>query len=143
MTSAVAVQSVGKAYGKVKVLHDVTFECQSGTATALVGPNGAGKSTILRLLCGLSFPTEGQVAINGSRLHDMEPGTVIGSVLDPSAHHPSRSVYSTISIAAKMIGVSHSRVDDVVDMLGLSTVTKRKFRALSPASDSRMPARYN
>ncbi|WP_445444005.1 ATP-binding cassette domain-containing protein [Clavibacter sp. km1a] len=121
----------------------MTFECQSGTVTALVGPNGAGKSTILRLLCGLSFPTEGQVAINGSRLHDIEPGAVIGSVLDPSAHHPSRSVYSTISIAAKMIGVSHTRVDDVVDMLGLSAVTKRKFRALSPASDSRMPARYN
>ncbi|MFC3297068.1 ATP-binding cassette domain-containing protein [Clavibacter michiganensis subsp. insidiosus] len=131
MTSAVAVRSVSKAYGKVKVLQNVTFECQPGTVTALVGPNGAGKSTILRLLCGLSSPTGGQVEINGSRLHDIEPGTVIGSVLDPTAHHPSRSVYSTISIAAKMIGVSRARVDGVIDALGLSTVAKRKFRALS------------
>ena len=63
---AVATSGLSKLYGKTPALTDCTITVPEGRICALIGPNGAGKTTLLRLLAGLSRPTAGQVAVNGT-----------------------------------------------------------------------------
>lgn len=132
MTTAIELENVSKKYGGTEVLHSVTFACPEGSIVAFVGPNGAGKSTTMRIICRLSAPTAGRVLINGQPASAVgDPGALIGSVLDPSAHHPGRTVLHTVMIPALMMGISKVRVHELVDQLGLASVRRRRFKALS------------
>ncbi len=132
MTAAITLQSVSKKYRKIQVLRSVSFECPAGSIVAFVGPNGAGKSTTMRIICRLSHATAGRVLIKGRPVSELEsPGTKIGSVLDPLAHHQGRSVFHTVVAPALMLGLPKQRVHEVIEQLGLATVQKRRFKALS------------
>ncbi|MFK0003163.1 ABC transporter ATP-binding protein [Paenarthrobacter sp. NPDC090520] len=126
------LENVSKSYGKVKAVRNVSFSCQPGTITGFVGPNGSGKSTTLRMIAGLTRPDGGSIAIQGIHFKDLRnPGTEIGFLLDPSAHHPGRSVRETVGMAAIMMGLSFQRVDEVVQSVGLSNAARRQVRSLS------------
>ena len=63
-----------------KILDDVSFTLHAGEHTALVGIDGAGKSTIVKLICGLYQPTEGQITVNGLSLTDLNPAQYYESI---------------------------------------------------------------
>lgn len=129
---AIVAEGINKSYGRSQVLSDVSFECPTGMITGLLGPNGSGKSSTMRILAGLSRPTSGRALIDGVTFAELgNPGRRVGMLLDASAHHPGRSVEETTTIAALYMGVDRERVERVTDLMGLGTVRKRRFGALS------------
>lgn len=121
------VDSVSKTYGSTKVLEKVSFTAQSGRVTGFLGPNGAGKSTTMRIMVGLTRPTSGSATIEGHHYADLPcPGRDVGVLLDASAQHAGRTGRETLTIAAQTVGVSQSRVDQILDLVSLTPAESRR-----------------
>ncbi|WIB70292.1 MULTISPECIES: ATP-binding cassette domain-containing protein [unclassified Curtobacterium] len=132
MTDPIELRRVGKTYGKRIALDDVSFSCPEGTITAFCGPNGAGKSTALKILTGITRADVGAAFVNGQELQQLsDPARFLGCLLDASAFHPGRSVRETLRLTAFTIGEPFQRVDQCLEMVGLSEVAARRVGKLS------------
>lgn len=127
------VEHLTKRYGRHTVVDDVSFHCEPGTVTGFLGPNGAGKSTTMRMICGLTPPTDGSATVTGRPYRQLpNPGREIGVLLDASAQHPGRTGRETLTLAATTMGVDRRRVAETLDLVGLNAVAaKRRVRAYS------------
>ena len=124
----ISVERVTKKYGSQLAVQDVSFRCEPGTVTGFLGPNGAGKSTTMRILCGLTPPTEGTSSINGTPYRKLvNPGRQVGVLLDASAQHAGRTGREVLALAAIVLGVPKQRVDQMLELVDLSpsAATKR------------------
>jgi ABC-2 type transport system ATP-binding protein len=122
----IEIHELTKRYGPTTAVSDLTFTVWPGTVTGFLGPNGAGKSTTMRMILGLDEPTRGSVTVNGRppRAH-AAPLHEVGGMLDPRAVHPSRSAYHHLLALAQTTGIRRSRVDEVIDAVGLHDVAGR------------------
>ena len=122
----IEIHELTKRYGATTAVSDLTFTVRPGTVTGFLGPNGAGKTTTMRLILGLDQPTSGSVTVNGRppRTHTA-PLRELGGMLDPRAVHPSRSAYHHLLALAQTNGIRRSRVDEVIDAVGLREVAGR------------------
>lgn len=129
---ALRLENVSKSYGSVHAVRNLSFSCTLGEITGFIGSNGSGKSTTLRMIAGLTRPDEGSITIGRTAYHDIaNPGRKIGFLLDPSAHHPGRSVRETVAVAAILMGLPKQRIDAVVESVGLASAARRKVKSLS------------
>jgi ABC-2 type transport system ATP-binding protein len=140
--SVVAMIEIGaltKRYGRTTAVSDLTFTVQPGVVTGFLGPNGAGKSTTMRMILGLDEPTSGSVTVNGRppRAHTA-PLRELGGMLDPRAVHPSRSAYHHLLALAQTSGIRRSRVDEVIDAVGLRSVAGRRAGGFSLGMGQRL-----
>ena len=123
----ITFRNLTKRYGDVLAVDDISFTVEAGSITGFLGPNGAGKSTAMRCLTGLAFPTEGEALINGRRYRDIpNPSAQVGVLLDASAQHPGRTGRETLRCAATVMGAPRSRVDEVIELAGLTAKEARK-----------------
>jgi ABC-2 type transport system ATP-binding protein len=117
----ITIDSLTKKYGGNTVVHDITFDARPGRVTGFLGPNGAGKSTSMRMMVGLTTPTEGTATVNGRRFADLpNPGREVGVMLDASAQHAGRTGREILTIAQQIMGVPHRRVAEMLDMVSLT-----------------------
>jgi ABC-2 type transport system ATP-binding protein len=123
----IEIRALTKTYGQTTAVSDLTFTVRPGMVTGFLGPNGAGKTTTMRMILGLDQPSSGSVTVNGRlpRTH-VAPLHEIGGMLDPRAVHPSRSAHSHLLALARTTGIRRSRVDEVIDAVGLGAVAGRR-----------------
>jgi ABC-2 type transport system ATP-binding protein len=120
------VEHLTKTYGDTRAVDDLSFEVRPGIVTGFLGPNGAGKSTTMRMILGLDRPTAGRATVNGRVLADHgAPLTQIGSLLEAKAIHPKRSARNHLRALAATTGIGDGRVDEVLDIVGLTDVADR------------------
>ncbi len=137
--SMINVTNLTKAYGDTTVVDDLTFTVQPGIVTGFLGPNGAGKSTTMRMILGLDAPTSGTATVKGKALTQHgRPLTVIGSLMDAGAVHPTRSAYDHLRALAVTNGISTARVDHVLDTVGLGSVAKKRSGGFSLGMGQRL-----
>ncbi len=118
----ITVEGLTKKYGATVAVDDVTFTAAPGRVTGFLGPNGAGKSTTLRVLVGLTPAQHGAAYVLGRRFRDLpNPGMDVGVLLDASAQHAGRTGREVLTIARRTMGLPAARVDDVLDLVGLSS----------------------
>jgi ABC-2 type transport system ATP-binding protein len=117
----ITIDSLTKKYGGTTVVKDISFTARSGRVTGFLGPNGAGKSTAMRMMVGLTTPTEGTATILGRRFADLpNPGREVGVMLDASAQHGGRTGREILTIAQQIMGVPASRVPELLQLVGLT-----------------------
>jgi ABC-2 type transport system ATP-binding protein len=117
----ITVENVTKRYGPFVAVDDVTFTAEPGRVTGFLGPNGAGKSTTMRMIVGLTPPTTGTAHVLGRRFADLpNTGLEVGVLLDASAQHAGRTGREVLTLAAKTMGLPRGRVDEMVDLVGLT-----------------------
>ncbi|MEU4427636.1 ABC transporter ATP-binding protein [Actinoplanes sp. NPDC024001] len=129
---SISVQGLTKTYGTVRAVDDLTFDVEAGKVTGFLGPNGAGKSTTMRMVMGLDRPTSGTATVNG-RPYAEHPAPVreVGALLDAAAMHPGRTGRAHLRIGAHANGIPRSRVDEVLDQVGLTAAAGRRIRGYS------------
>ena len=128
----VTVRGLTKRYGEVTAIDGVSFSLQPGTVTGFLGPNGAGKSTTLRLLLGLVTPTAGRALIGGQNYHDLErPNRVVDAVLESNDFHPGRTGRNHLRVLAAATSIDDSRVDGMLDLVGLASAGRRAVKTYS------------
>ena len=119
----IKVSGLTKHYGPTVAVGGLTFTIPPGHVTGFLGPNGAGKTTTMRLILGLDYPTAGTVTING-RPHRRLPSPMreVGALLDARAVHGGRSARSHLLCLAQTNGISRRRVNEVLNITGLTGV---------------------
>ncbi|MFD1934847.1 MULTISPECIES: ABC transporter ATP-binding protein [Nonomuraea] len=118
---------VSKVYKGVKALDEVSFTVGPGSITGFLGPNGAGKSTAMRVLVGLCRATSGSATVLGRPYAELDrPGFQVGTLLDAAAQHPGRTGREILTLGAMTLGLPRSRVDEVLDLVGLSGKESRR-----------------
>lgn len=129
----ITVDALTKRYGRFTAVDDVTFTAAAGRVTGFLGPNGAGKSTTLRIVVGLTPPTAGSATVCGRRFAELpNPGLEVGVLLDASAQHAGRTGREILSLAQRTIGLPGRRVDEMIDLVGLTRVEAgRRVRTYS------------
>lgn len=119
-------QNLSKKYKKQFAVDDVSFRVETGKVTGFLGPNGAGKSTTMRLMLGLDNGG-GKTTFDGKPLNrHKQPSKVAGILLEAKAFHPTRTAKSHLKVLAAAGDIPYSRVDEVLDIVGLSEVAKKK-----------------
>lgn len=133
------VHHLTKTYGDTRAVDDLSFEVKPGIVTGFLGPNGAGKSTTMRMILGLDRPTSGTATVNGRVLADHPaPITQIGSLLEAKAIHPKRSARNHLRSLAATTGIGDRRVEEVLDLVGLSDVADRTAGGFSLGMGQRL-----
>ncbi|UYN83699.1 MAG: ATP-binding cassette domain-containing protein [Microcella sp.] len=122
----IVIDALTKVYGDVTALRDVSFMAQPGKVTGFLGPNGAGKTSTLRILLGLNRPTAGSATIDGSRYRDLvDPARRVGGSLSADVFHPGRTARAHLLAIAIAAGIERSRVDIVLEQVGLESAARR------------------
>jgi ABC-2 type transport system ATP-binding protein len=117
----ITIDSLTKKYGHTTVVHDISFAVHPGRVTGFLGPNGAGKSTSMRMMVGLTTPTEGTATINGRHFADLpNPGREVGVMLDASAQHAGRTGREILTVAQQFTDVPARRVDQMLELVSLT-----------------------
>jgi ABC-2 type transport system ATP-binding protein len=136
----IEVRGLTKRYGPVLAVDRLSFSAGSGMVTGFLGPNGAGKTTTLRMLLGLVRPDAGTATINGMAYRDLpEPLHQAGAVLDAPGFHPGRTARDHLRIQALAGQADPSRIDDVLDLVGLSDAADRRAGGFSLGMRQRFP----
>ena len=135
----IEVENLTKRYGEKVAVDDLSFTVQSGSVTGFLGPNGAGKSTTMRMIAGLDQPTAGQVRVNGRDYrHADDPMAELGIMLEARAVHTGRSARNHLLALAQTNGIGRRRVDEVIDLVGLSDVAGKRVGGFSLGMGQRL-----
>jgi ABC-2 type transport system ATP-binding protein len=137
--TGLSVQRLGKRYGRVNAVDDLSFDAPAGQVTGFLGPNGAGKTTTLRIAAGLARATTGQALIGGLRYDQLpRPRQTVGALLEDTGFHPGRRGRDHLLILARSSGLPARRVDEVLDLVDLSSAAGRRVRGYSMGMRQRL-----
>ncbi|MDN5915882.1 MAG: ATP-binding cassette domain-containing protein [Pseudonocardia sp.] len=135
----IAVEGLGKSFGPVEAVRDLSFTVEPGSVTGFLGPNGSGKTTTLRMILGLVGPSTGTALVEGIPFAAHEsPGRVIGAVLEVQGGHPKRTARAHLRAAAAAIEVPDSRVEEVLALVGLTDAADRAVGGYSLGMNQRL-----
>ena len=135
----IELTGVTKRYGKTVAVRDLTFTVKPGIVTGFLGPNGAGKSTTMRLILGLDAPDSGRALINGKPYRDhAAPLAEVGALLEARSLHPGRSAYNHLLALGETHGVGRARVRELIEMVGLSSVARKRAGTFSLGMGQRL-----
>ncbi|MFD6972828.1 ATP-binding cassette domain-containing protein [Streptomyces sp. NPDC059949] len=135
----IELEGLTKRFGAKTAVDHLSFQVRPGVVTGFLGPNGAGKSTTMRMMLDLDNPTSGTVRIDGKHYRDLpEPLKYIGALLDAKAMHGGRSAYNNLLCLAQSNRIPEQRVAEVLDLVGLTAVAKRKSKGFSLGMGQRL-----
>ena len=135
----ITASRVTKTYGPTRAVDDLSFEVRPGVVTGFLGPNGSGKSTTMRMVMGLDRPDSGTVTIGGRHFGELRwPLREVGALLEAKALHPGRSAYDHLLSMAQTNAVPRARVDEVLELVGLESVARRRVGKYSLGMSQRL-----
>jgi ABC-2 type transport system ATP-binding protein len=135
----IEARGLTKDYGDKRAVDGLTFTVQPGVVTGFLGPNGSGKSTTMRLILGLDSPTAGDVTVNGKHYRDHAgPLHEVGALLEARSVHTGRSAFNHLLALAQTHGISRRRVEELIDLVGLREVAKKRAGEFSLGMGQRL-----
>jgi ABC-2 type transport system ATP-binding protein len=135
----IEARGLTKDYGDKRAVDDLSFTVEPGIVTGFLGPNGSGKSTTMRLILGLDAPTAGSVTVNGKSYREhAAPLHEAGALLEARSVHTGRSAYNHLLALAQTHGIPRSRVDELIDLVGLHDVAKKRAGQFSLGMGQRL-----
>ncbi|MGC5344335.1 ABC transporter ATP-binding protein [Streptomyces sp. DT171] len=135
------IEAVGltKRYGAKTAVHNLSFQVRPGAVTGFLGPNGSGKSTTMRMMLGLDRPTSGHVTIGGHPYRSLPNAPrQVGALLDAKAVHGGRSARNHLLSLAQLAGIPARRVDEVLGVVGLQDVARKRSQSFSLGMGQRL-----
>src|SRR5690606_35350590 len=135
----IVISGLTKQYRTVRAVDDLSFTVEPGRVTGFLGPNGAGKTTTLQMLLNVVTPTYGTATISRRRYADLpHPIRHVGAVLEASSAHRGRTGRNHLRVIAAAAGLPRRRVDEVLELVGLTPAANRKFKGYSLGMKQRL-----
>jgi ABC-2 type transport system ATP-binding protein len=139
MVTVIVAEGLTKYYGEQRAVDDLSFTVQPGVVTGFLGPNGSGKSTTMRLILELDAPSAGDVTVNGKHYRDHPaPLHEVGALLEARSVHTGRSAYNHLLALAQTHGIGRRRVDELIDLVGLHDVARKRAGQFSLGMGQRL-----
>ncbi len=134
----IEARSLGKSYGNKRAVDNLSFIVQPGSVTGFLGPNGSGKSTTMRLMVGLDRG-DGVTTFDGDTFGQLQhPMHHVGVLLEAKPFHPTRTARNHLLMLAAANGIGSRRVDEVLEMVGLASVSRSRPRKFSLGMGQRL-----
>ena len=128
----IEIREITKRFGDTVAVDNLSFDVHPGRVTGFLGPNGSGKSTTMRCMLELDRFERGTTRFDGKQYHELDrPMFQIGALLDAGYVHPARSGRNHLRWMAASNGIAQSRVDTVLETVGMTSVARRKVRGYS------------
>jgi ABC-2 type transport system ATP-binding protein len=135
----IEARGLTKDYGEKRAVDDLSFVVKPGIVTGFLGPNGSGKSTTMRLILGLDRPTRGDVTVNGKHYREHPaPLHEVGALLEARSVHTGRSAVNHLRALAQTHGIPRRRVDELIDLVGLHDVSRKRAGKFSLGMGQRL-----
>jgi ABC-2 type transport system ATP-binding protein len=135
----IEIDGLTKRYGDKTAVDRLSFVVEPGVVTGFLGPNGAGKSTTMRMIAGLDRPTTGTVRVNGKHYPESAaPMSELGILLDARSVHPGLSARNNLLALARTSGIGRRRVDEVIELAGLTEVAGTRAGGFSLGMGQRL-----
>ena len=135
----IEARGLTKDYGSKRAVDELSFVVRPGVVTGFLAPNGSGKSTTMRMILVLDAPTAGTVVVNGKRYRDLvAPLHEVGALLEARSVHTGRSAFNHLLALAQTHGISRSRVDELIDLVGLHEVARQRAGKFSLGMGQRL-----
>jgi ABC-2 type transport system ATP-binding protein len=135
----IEARELTKRFGDKVAVDHLTFNVEPGQVTGFLGPNGAGKSTTMRLITGLDRPDSGIATIGGLTYRQLtKPLTRVGALLEARSLHPGRSARNHLLYLAQTQDIPAKRVDEVLDLVGLRDVARKRAGGFSLGMTQRL-----
>src|SRR6266567_4650225 len=139
MATMIEAENLTKYYGQQLAVDDLSFTVQPGVVTGFLGPNGSGKSTTMRLILELDAPSSGDVTVNRKHYRDhAAPLHEVGALLEARSVHTGRSAYNHLLALAQTHGIPKSRVGELIDLVGLHDVARKRAGKFSLGMGQRL-----
>ncbi|WP_207755411.1 ABC transporter ATP-binding protein [Nonomuraea cypriaca] len=133
------LRGLTKRYSDTTAVADLTLDIKPGRVTGFLGPNGAGKSTTMRVILGLDRPTAGEALVNGRRYEELRfPAFEVGALLEAGSVHPGRSARHHLRVLARTHGISHRRVEEVLEFVELTGAANKRAGSFSLGMGQRL-----
>jgi len=139
--SVIEIENLHKSFGPTKVVDGISFNVQAGDVFGFLGPNGAGKTTTMRMILGLVYPDSGTIKINGYDIEKEFPNAIsrVGAMIETPKFYPYLSGYKNLQLIANLHPqVQPSRIEEVLDMVGLSGRSRDKVGTYSLGMKQRL-----
>ncbi|HZP71773.1 MAG TPA: ATP-binding cassette domain-containing protein [Gaiellaceae bacterium] len=135
----IEARALTKDYGDKRAVDGLSFDVRPGVVTGFLGPNGSGKSTTMRLILGLDRPTSGHVTVNGKPYREHRaPLREVGALLEARSTHTGRSARNHLRALAQTHGISNTRVEELIELVGLNDVQKQRAGKFSLGMGQRL-----
>jgi ABC-2 type transport system ATP-binding protein len=135
----IEAKGLTKHYGDKRAVEQLSFTVRPGVVTGFLGPNGSGKSTTMRMIMGLDMPTAGDVTVKGKHFNHLAwPLREVGALLEAKAIHPGRSARAHLTMLAQTNHISNARVDELLDLVGLTAVAGKRAGKFSLGMGQRL-----
>lgn len=131
----IQVQKLRKSYKDREVLKNISFEIKEGSICGLLGINGAGKSTIMKIIFGLENADSGEVIFNGGKNAGIYE---IGALIETPAIYMNLSAFDNLKTRALLYDISDERINEVLNLIGLSNTGKKKAGSFSLGMKQRL-----
>jgi ABC-2 type transport system ATP-binding protein len=139
MGHVIEARGLTKDYGDKRAVDGLSFTVRPGIVTGFLGPNGSGKSTTMRLILGLDAAKHGDVTVNGKHYRDhAAPLHEVGALLEARSVHTGRSAYNHLLALAQTHGIPRTRVEELIDLVGLRDVAKKRAGKFSLGMGQRL-----
>ncbi len=138
MSAVVELNKVCQFYGKLQVLHEISWSLQAGEIMGLFGHNGAGKTTTIRLILGLIRHSSGELKVLGGQAHDPKVRQQIGFLPENVMFYPQLTGYETLSHFARLKGAAHDQVLGLLEQVGLSAAAGERVKTYSKGMRQRL-----
>jgi ABC-2 type transport system ATP-binding protein len=139
MATMILAENLTKYYGEQRAVDELSFTVRPGVVTGFLGPNGSGKSTTMRLILELDAPSSGDVTVNGKHYRDHPaPLHEVGALLEARSVHTGRSAYNHLLALAQTHGIGRGRVDELIDLVGLHDVARKRAGKFSLGMGQRL-----
>lgn len=139
---SIAVSGLTKIYGEQKAIDDISFSITKGEVVGFLGPNGAGKSTTMKILTGYLPATSGNASVCGLSIdeHPLEVKKKVGYLPESNPLYPEMYVKECLAFTAHIYGIPHAakRIEDMIELTGLTPERKKKIGALSKGYKQRV-----
>lgn len=140
--SEILLQTSGltKQFGNHKAVDHVNLHIKRGAVYGFIGRNGAGKTTFLKMISGLSKPTEGEIEMFGYKGKELENiRSRVGCLIEAPGLYGNMSAYENLKIKCKLFGISKKGyIDDILKTVGLENAGNKKTKHFSLGMKQRL-----
>lgn len=130
---SIVVENISKFYGEQKALNSVSFSVKKGEIVGFLGPNGAGKSTLMKILTTYLTANEGKAEVNGFDVttQSKEVQKSVGYLPEHNPLYLDLYVKEYLSFNADVYNISKKRIEEVIELTGLTPESHKKIGQLS------------
>lgn len=137
-TAILSIKNLHKKYGKVHAVNNVSLEIHKGNVYGILGPNGSGKSTTLGIVLNVVNKTSGEYAWFGGTEETHQALKKVGAIIERPNFYPYMTAKENLELVCKIKGINYSKVDEKLEIVGLTDRKDSKFKTYSLGMKQRL-----